>query len=103
MNRIQLACYTLIASAFILSGLLISRVGSPLDNQAYGNLVIDRENFTLLVAQSANDRQSLFILDGNRGRLNIYTPEVRKQELELKTTVELSDLFGSGAAGPGGR
>lgn len=102
MTRIQASCYMLIASAFVLAGLLLSNIGSPLDTPARAELLLKSGNATLLTASSDEDEESLFLLDGNRGRLLIYTPNVNRDELELRQSIPLSRLFGNAVGGGGG-
>ena len=52
MNRIQTACYCLIASALVLSGLLVVQLSERVEpNSAEAALVIAREIFTLMTAE----------------------------------------------------
>lgn len=107
MTRIQASCFMLIASACVLAGLLISSIGSPLDTPAKAEMLLKSGNATLLTASTDDDEESLFLLDGNRGRLLIYTPNINDNELELRQSLPLSRIFGDVAgtrgAGGGGR
>lgn len=95
MNRIQTACYCLIASALVLSGLLVvelSKKTSP--NEAEASMVIARENFTLLTAETRRDEESLFVLDNSSGTLLVYRLDLSDERMELAAGLSLNDIFG---------
>lgn len=102
MNRIETACYGLIASAFILAGLLIVQL-SAMPNTADASLVITRDNFTLLTAKTKNGEESLFIINNITSRLLIYSLDIGRNRLELAGGADLSELFAPDAASGGGR
>ncbi|MFW5682849.1 MAG: hypothetical protein ACOC1G_07575 [Phycisphaeraceae bacterium] len=107
MTRIQASCFMLIASACVLAGLLISSIGSPLDSPAQAEMLLKSGNATLMTASTNDSEESLFLLDGNRGRLLIYTANINDNELELRQSLPLSRIFGdavgAGDNGGGGR
>ena len=89
MNRIQLACYGLIASAFILGGLLCYQIQERLP-AANAEMVVHRDNFTLLTAQTRQGEEALFVLENLTGRLIVYRVDIAKERLELAGGIELS-------------
>lgn len=93
MNRIQTACYCLIASAFILAGLLVAQLGDRAANPAQASMVIARDNFTLMTAKSRKGEESLFVLDNTAGRLMIYRLNLGKKRLELAANADLNNIF----------
>ena len=98
MTRIETACYALIASAFILAGLLLVQVsGRP--NTADASLVISRDNFTLLTAKTRSNEESLFIINNATNRLLIYRLDLARKRIELSGGADLADLFSRGAGG----
>jgi len=103
MTRIETACYALIASAFILAGLLLVQVsGRP--NTADASLVISRENFTLLTAKTRSNEESLFIINNATNRLLVYRLDLARKRIELSGGADLADLFSrSGDRDAGGR
>ncbi len=112
MNNIQIACYSLVASAFLLAGLLIFSIGGQLENEAEASMVISRDAFTLMTAQTRSNEEALWVLDNRSARLLIYRLELRgakKGRLELSANIDLNDrtLFGapssSGGSPRGGR
>jgi hypothetical protein len=100
MNRIQTACYSLIASAFILAGLLIVQL-SHTPNTAEAAMVITRDNFTLLTAKTRSGEESLFIINNITNRLLIYSLDIGRNRMELAGGADLAELFSRGAGGGG--
>ncbi len=98
MKRIETACYGLIASAFILAGLLIMQIGN-MPNTAEAGLVITRENFTLLTARTRSGEESLFVINNNNNRLLIYALNLTGNRIELVGGADLGSLFNGGASG----
>lgn len=102
MNRIQTACFALLASAFVLTAILIVRV----DEKAAANTaqadgqVVNQPSFTMMTARTrgggGNDvgEESLFILDNNRGVLLVYVPDVAGNKLAPVYKMEMKKLFG---------
>ena len=111
MTHIETACYALIASAFVLGGILVFSLGAQSGNQAYGDLVIARDNFSLMTTRTSNEEEALFVLDNTSGRLYVYTLDVGRKRLELAGGEDLTRVFqgaqnsdgGSGGARRGGR
>jgi len=97
MNRIQIACYGLMASAFVLAGLLVSAL-PRLENQAQAQLVVNRDNITLMTARSRLNEQALFVIENNSQRLLIYTLDIGRRRLNLAQGLDLATAFASGAA-----
>jgi hypothetical protein len=104
MNRTETACYSLIASAFLLAGLLIVQVSST-PNTADAALVIARDNFTLMTAKTRSNEESLFVLNNSTSKLLIYSLDIGRERLELAGGADLAEIFGraSGNDGDGGR
>ena len=110
MNRIQTACFFLIASAFVLSAILVVRLEekAPANTAHADGQVIAQPAFTMMTArtrgqQGNNAEESLFILDNNGGRLVVYVPDVANDKLEPIATIKMSSLFGGRGGGGGGR
>jgi hypothetical protein len=102
MNRIQLACYGLMTSAFVLGGLLLYVLPSRMDNRAEANMVVARENFTLMTARSRAGEESLYVLENSSQKLLIYTLDMTRKRLEPTTAADLAAVFRTGAPGGGG-
>lgn len=102
MNRIQLACYGLMTSAFLLGGLLLYGLSNRLEPRAEASMVEARENFTLMTARSRANEEALFILDNSSQKLLIYTLDVGHRRLEPSGFADLSAVFNAPAGGPSG-
>lgn len=100
MNRIQTACFCLLASAFVLSAILIVRVdqqSTPNTADASGQ-VIAQPAFTMMTARTrgsqSDGEESLFILDNNAGVLVVYAPNVGRKQIEPIQGIRMSNIFG---------
>ena len=102
MNRIHTACWCLIASAIVLSGLLVTRLTDSVTNDAEASLVIARDNFSLLTAKTRSGEESLFILDNRAGALLVYNLNVGRKQLELVNGLDLNAMFNESGGGGGG-
>lgn len=105
MDNVRLACYALVASAFALAGMLALAM-SRHEATAHAEMVIARDNFTLMTAQTRAGVESLFVLDNQSGRLFIYNTG-RRGEIEFVGGGDLGQIFsraaqGGGNAGGGG-
>ena len=100
MTRIETACFGLIASAFILAGMLVVQVSS-MPNNAEAGMVITREHFTLLTAKSRNNEESLFVINNITRRLLIYRLEIGRGRIELAGGADLTEFFNRGSSGGG--
>ena len=100
MNRIQTACFCLLASAFVLSAVLIVQIDQKsAPNAAHADQVIAQPAFTMMTARTrgGNDgpgEESLFILDNNAGVLVVYAPDVSNKQLKPVTGIKMKDVFG---------
>lgn len=95
MTRIQLAGYCLIASTFVLTGLLLVAAGPRLASVAEASLVISQENFTLLTAKTRSDEEALFLIDNSTQRLLIYRMDMRTKQVELVGAQDLTKVMAS--------
>lgn len=103
MNRIHTACWCLIASAVVLSGLLVTRLTDSASNDVQAAMVIARDNFSLLTARTRSGEESLFILDNRAGALLVYNLNVARRQLELVgEPMDLNRLFNESGGGGGG-
>lgn len=109
MNRLQYACFALIASAFVLAGMLVMQMSGRLVQPAYAGEAILRDNLTAVSAQSREGEDALFVLDSISERMLIYRLEAGKKRMELMASVNLAEVFAQvpattgGAAGSGAR
>lgn len=91
MKPIAIACYSLIASAFVLAGLLIVQLDARMEAQA--SMVIARDNFTVLTARTRNNEESLFVLDNAAQRLLIYRVDIGDESLQPVAIYDLQAIF----------
>ena len=105
MNRIQLACYAMIASACVLAGLLIVQIDkhAGLGSAATAEMVSQQGNVTYLTARIRNDEEGLFILDGSKHQLAIYRTDITRKKLELVHRQDLNRLFSGSKQKKAGR
>jgi hypothetical protein len=100
MTRIETTCFGLIASAFILAGLLIVQVAS-VPNTAEASMVIAGNDFTLLTAKTRDKEESVFVINNATNRLLIYTLNLSKKRIELVGGADLANLFSQGGGDDG--
>lgn len=93
MGRIQVACYSLFASAFMLAGLLVIQVSDRLETPAEGAMVVTQQHFTMLTAKTRDNEEALFLMDDNSGLLMVYKTEVARNRLSHVATVPIGRLF----------
>ena len=103
MKPIQVAACCLIFSAVVLAGLLVARLSQRAANEVHAEMVISRDQFTMLTAQTRSGEESLFILDNASGTLLVYKLNVARDIIEPLGGLRLEQLFGGGGGGRGGR
>lgn len=99
MTRIHLACYALIASAFVLAALVFSAAGrqfdrgpaSILDSEALGGMVVSKNLTTVLTAEGVGGSDDfVYILDNKNERLLCYAPSQQgKDTLDLFAGIDV--------------
>jgi hypothetical protein len=100
MTRIQTACYSLIASAFILAGLLAVQLEAP---SAEGAMVISQEDFAMMTARTRPDEEALFVLDNSTGRALVYRMDVANRTIKLDDIINLNQWLANNQGGRGNR
>ena len=97
MQRIWIARYCLLASAFVLGGLVLTAVHQRggLEQSAHGDLVVAKDGLTLMTAQTRKDEEAVFVLDSVNEQLLIYTLDLKGTggRLELRQQRDLVKLF----------
>ena len=94
MTRIETACYALLASAFVLGGLLLYSAGGIFEQKAQAEMVIAQQSFSLMTAQTREGEEALFVLDNSTGALIVYRLNVGRKRLELATAIDLNQVLG---------
>lgn len=102
MKRMEVACWSLIASAFVLSGILCVMMDGRALNRAEASQVISRDSYTLLTAKTRNNEEALFVLENTTQRLLVYTLDVGKGRIDLAADVFVPDMFNAAGIAPAG-
>lgn len=100
MTRIQVACCALLASAFVLAGLLAVSLSGRTESTAQAGLVLNKDSFTLLTAHTRPDEEALFVIDSLNEKLLVYRVDIARNRIELSSVTDLRQMF-AGAAGGG--
>ena len=95
MNRIQLACYCLIASAFVLAGLVLVRLDGAFTAPARADQIVDLESLTLMTARTAAKDESLFVIDNETSRLLVVRANLSRKKIEVVNSQDLTAIFGN--------
>jgi len=95
MNRTQLACYGLIASAFVLAGLIVFQTPAALESAAEAGLVVQQDDVTLITAQmpAKGNSEVLYVLDTRSEQLMVYLLNGSKKSIEPIATMNVADAF----------
>lgn len=91
MNRTQLACYVLLASAFVLAGLLLSQLSSSrAASTAYADQVVNQGSFTFMTARTKDNEESLFVIDNAAARLLIVKTDFNRKRIRVTQSLDLA-------------
>ena len=97
MNRTRLACYSLLASAFVLASILLVRLDTHLTSSAFAGQSVTSGDFTVMTARTKNDDEALFVLDNINARLLIIKTDVNRKRIRVVEIVNLQrELSGGG-------
>lgn len=108
MNTTQSACYSLMASAFVLAAVLVVQLQQrSILPAAHAEQVINRGSITAMTALTRNGEESLFVLDNLSQKLLVYHTEIRgggarKGEMTLVGSTDLAKLFEKSGEAPAG-
>jgi hypothetical protein len=104
MKRYDLACFSLLASAFVLAGLLVVQLQhhSVLDS-AHAEMVLNRGNLTLMTAQTRPNEEAVFVLENSTQKLLIYKVDATRKRIDLARSTDLGPwLRAAAGASTGG-
>ena len=102
MNRIQLAQYSLIASAFVIAALIIFQASQQADNQAYGAMVFSGDVVTMLTAAQDEDNEIIYTLDNRQQILTVHALDInRGGAILLIGKLDLGQEFSTGSSAGG--
>ena len=93
----------LVASAFVLAGLLLTQLRPSLHEQAMASQLLEQDEYLFLTAQSDPDEEVLYVLHKPSGTLLIYEMDIRSDSLLLTRGRRLDQLFAAAASGQIGR
>jgi len=97
MTRKTVACYVLIASAFVLGGLLTIEVADRFEPKADASLVVNKDIFTVLTTEGIRGEEFLYMLDNKNERLLCYATDPRGR-IELYASLNVADWIKRGLA-----
>jgi len=97
MERMHTAHYLLLASAFVLAAMLVTRIqdhGVSFLPEARAAMVEKDGGLVMMTARTQDDEESLFVIDSSSQALLIYRTRVgTTPRLELAQRVSLARLF----------
>jgi hypothetical protein len=99
MQRIQFACYLLLASAFMLGGILLVQAERKLTPKAYGEMVVNRDNLTVMTTRTSPNEEALFVLDNLNEKLLIYEAQLRRKRINFVQMLDLKAIQPNGGSG----
>lgn len=103
MNRTNLACFALLASAFVLAAILFVQMQShSILSEAQASMVVNDAPVSAMTLKSRNGEDVLCVLENTSQRLLIYRTDLARNQLRLVQNVDLSQIFGNIAPGRGG-
>ena len=98
-SPISAAAAALMASAFVLAGLLVFLIGQRgISSRADAAVVIEKAGATFLTAETLDGEESLFVLDPVSQTLLVYELNLSTDSLELIGGQRLERLFARSAA-----
>ena len=104
MKRDELAKYALIASAFLLAGLLTVQAARFADTTAQAEMVVYNRDITLLTATYRGGSDVLYVLHNSNGLLLAYAYDSSRRILKMLDggRLELGTAFERAAAAAAG-
>lgn len=103
MNRTTLACYALLASAFVLAALLFTQLQShSMLSEAQASMVVNDAPVSAMTLKSRNGEEVLCILENTSQKLLIYRTDLTRKQMRLVQNINLANMFGNIAASRGG-
>ncbi|QNN23861.1 hypothetical protein HED60_16830 [Planctomycetales bacterium ZRK34] len=93
MKRTELACYTLLASAIVLTALLFVQAQRFVDTTAHAEMVVNKDFTTMLSAQFRTDSEIIYVLDSKQARLIAYIMDTNRKRVERIGEMDVADMF----------
>ena len=91
----HLAGYALLASAFVLAGLLFVQIGrqTQIEPAAYGEGMVNTHNGTSILSAEAGNGEALWFLDPENEAVIIYNIKATRKLIEPQAVLRLADTF----------
>jgi len=102
MNRIQTACYCLIASAVVLGALVMVQGSKFVNNTAQAEMVVNKDFTTVLSAQFRTDSEIIYVLDSKQAVLQAYIMDNNRNQIERLGAMDVAAMFERWAKRGGG-
>lgn len=96
MKPVETACYALLASAFMLGGLLLANIPNVFEREAKAEMVITEADFSVMTTKTRDGEESVFVTNNLTDRLLIYKLDIAKRQLVLVGNENLAAQFGLG-------
>ncbi len=106
MNRTTLACYSLLASAFVLAAMVFMQLqDKSILAEANAAMVVNDAPVSAMTLRARDNDEVLCILENTSQRLLIYNTDVARKQLRLVQNINLAQYFGriNATGGGGGR
>ena len=101
MTRTELACYCLLASAFVLGAMLMFQVSRYVENTAHAEMVTTARSVSVLSTRADTDREMLYVLDSRNELLLGYLLDPNRRRFEFMGKLDIRDIMQRGGATPG--
>ena len=88
MKPVQLACYLMMASAFVLGAVLLMQADRHLQPQAHAEMVIDKGLFTVLSTPGNSNQEYTYVLN-NRSSILVAYELTPSKNLEVVGTLDV--------------
>lgn len=100
MKRFELAGYSLLASAFVLAGLLIVQMQNhSVLATANAEMVLNRGNITLMTAKTRPNEEAIFVLENTTAKLLVYRVDAGRKRIDLARSAELAPWIRAASSG----
>ncbi len=102
----QLACWGLLASAFVLTAVLLTQLQTKaILPTADAAMVVTSGPITAMTARTRQDEEALFVLHNTAQRLLVYRTDLGRKQMRLMQNLDLARAFqtnSSSSTGGGG-
>ena len=99
IKRYEVACFSLLASAFVLAGLLMIQLQNhAVLSSAQAEMVLNRGNITLMTAQTRPNEEAVFVLENTTAKLLVYRVDSVRKRIDLVRNTDLKPWLRAAAA-----